>query len=118
PQAARPAGAPDLRQLQAPLDPVRGRAGLRQRPARRSAGPAARPQGLRGAHRAADAALPAPQVTSVKDRIILFDIDGTLIRSGGIGRRALETAIEELHGWPSALDGLVLDGMTDPLIVA
>jgi phosphoglycolate phosphatase-like HAD superfamily hydrolase len=55
-------------------------------------------------------------------RVALFDIDGTLIRAGGAGRRALEAALEEHLGarirpqerW---LTGMKLDGMTDRLIV-
>ena len=49
---------------------------------------------------------------------LLFDIDGTLLRAGGAGRRAFERALEE-HAGP--VDGRVaamkFDGMTDRLIV-
>jgi len=51
-------------------------------------------------------------------RFILFDIDGTLIRTGGAGCRALTRAFEDLYGIPRALDGVPLAGRTDPLIVA
>jgi phosphoglycolate phosphatase-like HAD superfamily hydrolase len=49
---------------------------------------------------------------------LLFDIDGTLVRAGGAGRRAFEAALEDHAG---AIDGAVrslrFDGMTDRGIV-
>lgn len=48
--------------------------------------------------------------------VILFDIDGTLIDTGGAGRRALTRAFETLHGSADCLD-FCLAGMTDPSIV-
>jgi phosphoglycolate phosphatase-like HAD superfamily hydrolase len=58
----------------------------------------------------------------VTARILLFDIDGTLVHCAGAGRRALERAMERHLGdgirpketW---LGELKLDGMTDRLIV-
>ncbi len=50
--------------------------------------------------------------------LILFDIDGTLIMTGGAGLKALERAWQDLHGHPRAGDGVTLHGMTDPSIVA
>src|SRR6187401_3365473 len=44
--------------------------------------------------------------------VLLFDIDGTLITSGGAGRRAMERAFEERHGGRGACD-FPFDGMTD-----
>lgn len=49
--------------------------------------------------------------------VILFDIDGTLIDSGGAGRRALSLAFQKAHAWENALDGVTLHGRTDPAIV-
>jgi len=49
-------------------------------------------------------------------KILLFDIDGTLLLSGGAGRRGMEKAFEDTFEVPAALDGLTLSGMTDPLI--
>jgi len=49
--------------------------------------------------------------------LCLFDIDGTLVSLGGVGRRAFERACLELLGIQSALAGFALDGMTDPLIL-
>jgi phosphoglycolate phosphatase-like HAD superfamily hydrolase len=48
--------------------------------------------------------------------VLLFDIDGTLICSGGAGRRALVRTFETLFGVGDPLD-FPLDGLTDPSIV-
>lgn len=49
--------------------------------------------------------------------LVLFDIDGTLILSGGAGMRALDRACEELHGFVGVMSTIAADGKTDPLIV-
>lgn len=46
-------------------------------------------------------------------RLVLFDIDGTLLLSGGAGARALDRAYMELMGHPEAMSGIRPDGMTD-----
>jgi phosphoglycolate phosphatase-like HAD superfamily hydrolase len=53
----------------------------------------------------------------VKATVLLFDIDGTLVTTGGAGRRALERAFGAEHGRPDAISTLRLDGMTDPAII-
>ncbi|MFH1277900.1 MAG: HAD hydrolase-like protein [Candidatus Eisenbacteria bacterium] len=50
-------------------------------------------------------------------RVIGFDIDGTLLLSGGAGARALDRAFEELLGVPDAFGGIHPHGMTDDGIV-
>ncbi len=50
--------------------------------------------------------------------ITLFDIDGTLLRAGGAGRRALELALGELLDTESSLANVEFAGRTDPWIVA
>lgn len=50
-------------------------------------------------------------------RLILFDIDGTLIRSNGAGRAALVFALEEIFGTAGPIDKYQMAGKTDPLIV-
>ncbi len=52
-----------------------------------------------------------------KQRIILFDIDGTLLLTGGAGTAGLEKAFLELFGIENASDGLQPHGMTDRLII-
>lgn len=49
--------------------------------------------------------------------ILLFDIDGTLLDSGGTGRRALRAAFDERFGRPDACDLIPFGGMTDRAIV-
>lgn len=49
--------------------------------------------------------------------LFLFDIDGTLVSGDGAGRRAFDRACLEVMGFAGALDGMKLDGMTDPLIL-
>ncbi|MBI3564901.1 MAG: HAD hydrolase-like protein [Elusimicrobia bacterium] len=46
-------------------------------------------------------------------KVLLFDIDGTLIRAGGSGRKALNRAAEELYGVKNACSELSLAGRTD-----
>jgi phosphoglycolate phosphatase-like HAD superfamily hydrolase len=50
-------------------------------------------------------------------KIILFDIDGTLINSAGAGRRAMERGFADLYGIEDALDGVQLHGRADPAII-
>jgi phosphoglycolate phosphatase-like HAD superfamily hydrolase len=45
--------------------------------------------------------------------VLLFDIDGTLVTTGGVGRRAVERAFERHHGKPEACSQIRFDGMTD-----
>lgn len=48
-----------------------------------------------------------------KPIVVLFDIDGTLILTGGAGRRSMIRAFEAVLDRPDALDGLSFGGMTD-----
>ena len=50
-------------------------------------------------------------------RLVLFDIDGTLVLTGGAGLRAMNRACSDLVGHASALDGIVLAGRTDWIIL-
>jgi phosphoglycolate phosphatase-like HAD superfamily hydrolase len=49
--------------------------------------------------------------------VLLFDIDGTLVSTGGAGRRAIELAFERNHGRADACATIRFDGMTDRAIV-
>lgn len=51
-------------------------------------------------------------------KLLLFDIDGTLIRSNGAGRRAMVRTFEHVLGDGSTLHEVRMAGMTDPLIIA
>jgi phosphoglycolate phosphatase-like HAD superfamily hydrolase len=48
---------------------------------------------------------------------LLFDIDGTLVSTGGAGRFAVERAFAEHYGRPDAFAGIGFGGMTDHAIV-
>jgi phosphoglycolate phosphatase-like HAD superfamily hydrolase len=51
-------------------------------------------------------------------RLILLDVDGTLVHCAGAGRRSLERVLREACGCPEGdLTALRLDGSTDRLIV-
>jgi phosphoglycolate phosphatase-like HAD superfamily hydrolase len=50
-------------------------------------------------------------------KLILFDIDGTLLWTDGAGRRAVGAALRDEAGTAGPLDTYRLDGKTDPLIV-
>jgi phosphoglycolate phosphatase len=49
-------------------------------------------------------------------KILLFDIDGTLLLTGGAGRIAIDIAFNELFGIDRAWGNTAPDGKTDPLI--
>jgi phosphoglycolate phosphatase-like HAD superfamily hydrolase len=49
--------------------------------------------------------------------LVLFDIDGTLIQTGGAGVRGMATAFGRLHGRPAAMDDVPVAGRTDRAIV-
>jgi phosphoglycolate phosphatase len=53
----------------------------------------------------------------MQKRLLLFDIDGTLINSGGAGMHALKQALTERHGIADDLDDIEIAGMTDSGIV-
>jgi phosphoglycolate phosphatase len=51
-------------------------------------------------------------------RAVLFDIDGTLLITGGAGAAAWDCAFRELHGAEANIEEHTLSGMTDPEIAA
>lgn len=63
---------------------------------------------------------PACYIRSVQPIIALFDIDGTLLRAGGAGRRAIELALDEVLDdldEEVSLHSVEFAGRTDPWIV-
>jgi len=50
-------------------------------------------------------------------RLLLFDIDGTILVARGAGRRALARALEAVYGTAGDIDGYDLRGATDPRVV-
>ena len=51
-------------------------------------------------------------------KLVLFDIDGTLVLTGGAGLRAMNRALEEVFGHADGLDGIAVAGRTDWAILA
>lgn len=51
-------------------------------------------------------------------KVVLFDIDGTLVLTGGAGGRAMMRAFREVFGVPNALDGVSMAGRTDAWILS
>jgi phosphoglycolate phosphatase-like HAD superfamily hydrolase len=49
--------------------------------------------------------------------LYLFDIDGTILLSGGAGSRALERAFEAEYGITGAMNAVEPSGKTDPVII-
>jgi phosphoglycolate phosphatase len=52
----------------------------------------------------------------VRKKLLLFDLDWTLIYTGGAGIRAFNAAFQGLFGLPDGLKGFTLDGKTDRAI--
>jgi phosphoglycolate phosphatase-like HAD superfamily hydrolase len=50
-------------------------------------------------------------------KLLLFDIDGTLIRSHGAGREAMTLALTEVFGTAGPIDDYKMSGKTDPRII-
>ena len=56
--------------------------------------------------------------SGVKRKLVLFDIDGTLLLSAGAGRRAIHAALGDQGVDLAPATGIRFDGKTDPQIVA
>ncbi len=50
-------------------------------------------------------------------KLLLFDIDGTLLITNGAGTRAVSRAFERVHGVNVAMEAIDAAGKTDPLIL-
>ncbi|HEX2188206.1 MAG TPA: HAD hydrolase-like protein [Longimicrobiaceae bacterium] len=50
-------------------------------------------------------------------RLVLFDIDGTLLSAGGAGKRAFHDAMVAVFGTTGSIEGYSFAGRTDPQIV-
>src|SRR5260370_14957797 len=51
-------------------------------------------------------------------KLVLFDIDGTLLSTDGAGRRAIRRALLDETGTAGPIESYRLDGKTDPQIVS
>jgi phosphoglycolate phosphatase len=50
--------------------------------------------------------------------LLLFDVDGTLLLSGGAGVRAMTLAFEAVFGVPNAFEGIPVAGYTDTFLLS
>lgn len=57
-----------------------------------------------------------PRAVAAVERVILWDIDGTLVQTAGVGAAAFAAAIETMFGVPAGGHGVSLAGKTDPQI--
>src|SRR5439155_21592177 len=75
-----------------------------------------RPKGREPATSAATPSRPATDATRAS--LLLFDIDGTLVLTGGAGRRAMSLAFQDVLGVRDAFQGLPMAGRTDSWILS
>lgn len=54
----------------------------------------------------------------MKNTLLLWDIDGTLLQAHGAGRRAMERAVERITGIGGGFAGVSMAGRTDPSLFA
>jgi len=50
-------------------------------------------------------------------KLLLFDIDGTLVRTAGVGRRSMERSFEKIYGVKNGFHNIEMMGRTDPSIL-
>ena len=50
-------------------------------------------------------------------QLLLFDIDGTLLRSNGAGKATIINALEDTFGTAGPWENYLMAGKTDPLII-
>ena len=60
---------------------------------------------------------PIDHARSRMTRLVLFDIDGTLIRTGGAGIRAFGRTADQIFGKPGGTDALRFHGRTDTSLI-
>jgi phosphoglycolate phosphatase-like HAD superfamily hydrolase len=60
--------------------------------------------------------LPAEEPAAGAPVAILFDVDGTLISTGGAGTRSWRWAFDQLYGIPADIGEFSEAGMTDPVV--
>ena len=51
-------------------------------------------------------------------KLVLFDVDGTLLWTDGAGRRAVERALVAVAGTAGPIGTYRMDGKTDPHIIS
>ena len=64
-----------------------------------------------------DFVLTGNETVEMKVRLVLFDIDGTLVRTGGAGVWAFGKTVDQLYGRPGAASSMRFHGRTDRSLV-
>jgi len=59
-----------------------------------------------------------PSAVAATKRLVLFDIDGTLLSTGPVARTTFASALQDVYGTSGDVDGYAFEGRLDPLIVA
>ncbi len=59
----------------------------------------------------------AESAASNGHRLVLFDIDGTLLSAGRAARESILAALTEVYGWSGSADSHDFSGKTDPQII-
>src|SRR5512141_2101694 len=65
-----------------------------------------------------DAMSAPPGAVAATRRLVLFDIDGTLLSTGPVARTTFASALQDVYGTTGDVDGYAFEGRLDPLIVA
>lgn len=60
---------------------------------------------------------PPPTILSRPERLVLFDIDGTLVLTGGAGARGMTLALRDLLDIDDGFRGVPMPGRTDQIIL-
>lgn len=60
---------------------------------------------------------PPQPIVPTDARLVLFDVDGTLVLTGGAGARAMTLALRDLLGVENGFEGIPMPGRTDGIIL-
>jgi phosphoglycolate phosphatase len=60
----------------------------------------------------------SPAAAPVAKRLVLFDVDGTLLSTGAAARTTFASALRDVYGTTGDIEGYAFEGRLDPLIVA
>src|SRR5512141_2544176 len=60
---------------------------------------------------------PPRPIVPTDPRLVLFDVDGTLVLTGGAGARAMTLALRDILGVENGFDGIPMPGRTDGIIL-
>jgi len=58
-----------------------------------------------------------PSAVAATKRLVLFDIDGTLLSTGPVARTTFASALQDVYGTSGDVEGYAFEGRLDPFIV-